>query len=370
MNALQNGRTRASTTSTFKPTNARRTSITNIRCSAAPPVDLANETRKLGKSNLTVSTVGVGAWSWGDRSGYWGYNNTYQKQDNKKAFEAILATQGKLNFIDTAEVYGFGLSEEFIRDFMTETNSKNSLKIATKFAPLPWRQSPESLVDAAKASLGRLGLESMALYIQHWPGFFFNAFSNDAFLEGLARVSEQGLAEAVGVSNFNADRVRKAAGKLESRGSCLSSNQVQYSLLYRGPEKNGVMEACRETGTTLVAYSPLAQGLLTGKYNETNVPTGPRAALFKKGRYSEILVLLDLMKKIAKEHGEEVTQGQVAINWCLSKDTLPIPGAKNARQVEEIVGAMGWRLTDGEMAELDEVSGRISASSGAPFENW
>lgn len=329
---------------------------------------IVEEKRQLGKSALTVSTVGIGAWSWGDRSGYWGYNKGYGKTDNLTAYEATL--KNGIDFIDTAEVYGFGLSEEFLRDFMRQTDTQSSVKIATKFAPLPWRQTPDSLVGACKASLNRLGLEKMALYIQHWPGFFFNAFANDAYLEGLARVAELDLATAVGVSNFNVDRVRKAATKLESRGTCLSSNQVQYSLLYRAPETNGVLEACKETGTTLVAYSPLAQGLLTGKYDGvTTVPTGPRASLFKEGRYSEIVKLLDLMKVVGAEHGGK-TPTQVAVNWTMCKGALPIPGGKNEKQVEEIAGALGWRLTDGEMAELDAVSGKIPSSTGAPFEKW
>ena len=102
--------------------------------------------------------------------------------------------------------------------------------IGSKFAPLPWRQTPNSLVGACRKSLARLGQEKMGLYIQHWPGFFLNAFANDAYLEGLARCREQGLCEAVGVSNFNEKRTRKAAAFLADRGTCLSSNQVQYSV--------------------------------------------------------------------------------------------------------------------------------------------
>lgn len=97
------------------------------------------------------------------------------------------------------------------------------------------------------------------------PGFGLNAFSNDAYVDGLIQVKEQGLAQALGVSNFNKDRTRAAAKKLEAAGYCLASNQVQYSLLYRAAERNGVMEACREYGVTPVAYSPMCQGLLTGE---------------------------------------------------------------------------------------------------------
>ncbi len=155
-----------------------------------------------------------------------------------------------IDFIDTAEVYGFGMSESFLGEFMKESGT--SPIIATKFAPQPWRQTPESLVSACQASLARLQLPTVDLYMQHWPGFLLNAFSNDAHLEGLIRVKEAGLAKAVGVSNFNAGRLRKAAATLQARGVALASNQVQYSLLYRTPETNGVLDVCREYGITLV----------------------------------------------------------------------------------------------------------------------
>lgn len=306
----------------------------------------------------------MGAWSWGDRSGYWGWK-AEDVPENKRAYEA--AIKYGLDFIDTAEVYGFGESERLLGQFIKQTGT--SPQIATKFAPLPWKQTPESLVQACRASLQRLDQKKVALYMQHWPGFFLNAFSNDAHLEGLAQCYEQGLCEAVGVSNFNAKRVRNAAKFLENRGTCLASNQVQYSLLYREPElKNGVMEACKESGTTLVAYSPICQGMLSGKYSAENPPTGPRKAFFTDSRFRDVAVLLDLLRKMSAE--KNVTPAQIALNWTLCKGALPIPGAKTAKQVEELAGALGWRLTDGEVAELDSISKRIPSSSGAPFENW
>ncbi|PSC75376.1 Aldo keto reductase [Micractinium conductrix] len=319
----------------------------------------ATDRVKVGESGLEVSAVGLGAWSWGDRSRYW--QSEINKPENLTAYQAMI--ESGIDFLDTAEVYGFGYSEEFIGEFMRQTGTKP--QICTKFAPLPWRQTPGSLVGACKKSLGRLGVDQVALYIQHWPGFFLNAFSNDAFLEGLAQVHEQGLAQAVGSSNFNADRVRKAAKFLKGRGTCLSSNQVQYSLLYRAPEQNGVLEACRENGVTLVAYSPLCQGLLTGKYSRINRPTGPRAQLFTDARYESVQVLLDCMRAISKESGGK-TLGQIAINWTMCKGALPIPGAKRAEQVAEIAGAMGWRLSEGEVAELDRAAAQAPAPAGQP----
>lgn len=141
--------------------------------------------------------------------------------------------------------------------------------IATKFPPLPWRLTAESLPIALKASLKRLQLDKVGLYMIHWPGFFLNAFSNEAYIDGLGLCVEQGLTSAVGVSNFKEERLRQAHKQLADRGVPLASNQMQYSLLYRKPEKNGVMEACKELGITLVAYSPIAQGLLTGGFKRS-----------------------------------------------------------------------------------------------------
>ncbi|CAK0787581.1 hypothetical protein CVIRNUC_010803 [Coccomyxa viridis] len=330
------------------------------------PVNIkAKETMQLGKSGLTVSPVGIGAWSWGDRTGYWGYGGDYQREDNLTAYQAIV-DEG-ITFIDTAEVYGFGLSEQFLGEFMRETSTRPI--IATKYAPLPWRFTSGAVVSACRASLQRLGIQKAGLYMQHWPGFVTNGWCNDAFVEGLGDCALQGLTQAVGVSNFTAERVRHASSILEAKGVPLASNQVQYSLLYREPERNGVKKAIEDVGATLVAYSPLNQGLLTGKYTETNLPKGPRGAVINADRVREVQPLLSLMRDIASAHGGK-TPGQVAINWTLCKGALPIPGAKNARQVKEAAGALGWRMSPDQVAALDSASAKISTSLGAPFEKW
>jgi len=334
-----------------------------VRASAGPATNAVRQV-KLGKSPVLVSEVGIGAWSWGDRSNYWaGWN----KDDCQRAFDASM--DAGLTFVDTAEVYGFGQSERFLGEFVKAAKSGAAPpQIATKYAPLPWRQTASSVVSALDASLERLDKTSIELYIQHWPGFFLNAFSNQATLEGLQMCLDAKKTAAVGVSNFNASRVREAAKFFEGNGACLSSNQVQYSLLYREPERNGVLDACKEHGVSLVAYSPLCQGMLTGKYSAGNVPSGPRKMYFKNARFAEVASLLSLMDAIAQETGK--SKAQIAINWLLCKDVIPIPGVRNASQVADIVAACGWRLTDGQVAELDRVSDKIPSSTGAPFEKW
>ncbi len=204
----------------------------------------------------------------------------------------------------SAQVYGFGLSEAFTGEFVRGAAAPAAFQVASKMAPLPWRLSSSSVVDACRASLKRLGMAKMDLYMQHWPGFLLNAWCNDAYLQGLADCAEAGLCTAVGVSNFNAQRTRAAAAALGARGLPLASNQVQYSLLYREPERNGVLDACREAGTTLVAYSPLAQGLLTGKYSAgAPKPSGPRATVFTSSKTAAIEPLLGLMREIGTARG-------------------------------------------------------------------
>eukprot|EP00798_Chlamydomonas_sp_ICE-L_P025879 gene25879-11551_t len=325
----------------------------------------APEMRELGNSGLQVPCVGVGAWSWGDKSGYWGYGTEYGKEESRSAYKAIM--EYGLSFIDTAEVYGFGKSEEFLGEFIKEGGEVPL--VATKYAPQPWRQQASCVPEALRASLTRLQQDKVALYIQHWPGFALNAFSNESTLEGLILCKQQGLADAIGVSNFNADRVRGAVRRLGDAGCVLSSNQVQYSLLYREPERNGVMEACLEAGVTPVAYSPLCQGLLTGKYKVGGErPFGPRKFLFSDKRINEIAPVLSALEAIAEERGK--TMAQVAINWTVCKGALPIPGAKTEKQLKEIAGSVGWRLSEGEVTELDNASGKVPSATGAPFEKW
>ena len=348
---------------------ATRRSAPGVSACTATPA--AVETVQLGKSSLRVPPVGIGAWSWGDRSGYWAQSSAsgFGLEEARQAF-AVCSRAG-LTFIDTAEVYGQGLSEEYVGQFVRASGASR-FQVATKVAPLPWRQTRGSVVEACKASLARLQLPAVQLYNQHWPGFAFNAWSNDAYLDGLSDCFAAGLTEAVGVSNFNAQRTRDAARTLAARGVPLSSNQVQYSLCYRAPERNGVLEACREAGVMLVAYSPLAQGLLTGKYSGSDAvkPAGIRSSVFTASRTQGLDSLLGLMREIGAAEGGK-TPAQTAIAWCVAKGTLPIPGVKNARQAEEVVGALGWKMSAQAVADLDAASLRMGdIAFGAPFEKW
>ncbi len=299
---------------------------------------------------LQVIEMGLGAWAWGDRL-VWQYGRGYQDEDLRQAFMVSLAEGVRL--IDTAEVYGSGRSEQLIGQFARETDQ--AVLIATKFFPWPWRLGREAVPAALKRSLERLGLEQVDLYQIHWPS---PLMSIETMMEGLVLCVERGLARAVGVSNFNASQMVRAYSALARRNVPLASNQVHYSLLNRDVEKNGLLARCRELGVRLIAYSPLEMGLLSGKYTPQNPPPGSRRLTYMP-ILGKIPPLLKLMTEIGREHGGK-SAAQVALNWCICKGALPIPGAKTAEQARQNAGALGWRLSEEEVARLDEVAEQIT----------
>lgn len=310
------------------------------------------DSRKLGAAQLEVSSLGVGVWAWGEK-GYWGYGTNYSHADIVAAYKASLAAG--INFFDTAEIYGGGLSEKLLGQIVREDG--RPVIIASKFAPLPKRFAAAKLQEALDNSLERLGLESLDLYQIHWP---FTLLKIEDLMEQLAQAFKAGKIRAVGVSNYNVDQMRRAHAQLAKHGIPLASNQVQYNLLHRKPEANGVLAECRRLNVALIAYSPLAQGLLTGKFdvNMTRQLTGMRRYLpnNRKTNLEKATPVIRTLEQIAKKR--EKTVEQVALNWLLSKDDLviPIPGAKTGKQAAANAGALGWRLAPEEVKQLDSVS--------------
>ena len=310
--------------------------------------------RHLGASGIAVSPLGVGVWSWGDKT-FWGYGKDYTREDVSQAYK--VCQDAGLNFFDTAEMYGRGESERILGECIREDG--RPVVIASKFAPLPNRFSARSLLKALDASLERLNVKTIDLYQIHWP---YTILGVDALMDALAEAVRSGKVRAVGVSNYGADLMRRAHARLARHDIPLASNQVHYNLLHRKPEKNGVLDVCRELNVALIAYSPLEQGLLTGKYRivagQGISVSGQRrfSRSFRASQRRKIEPLLQTMEEIASAHGK--TMGQVALNWLLLKDELiiPIPGAKNVRQATENAGAIGWRLTREEFERIDVAS--------------
>jgi aryl-alcohol dehydrogenase-like predicted oxidoreductase len=310
----------------------------------------------LGRTDIRISPLGLGTWQWGDRM-VWGYGKTYTDSDIREAFHVSL--KSGINFFDTAEVYGKGRSEELLGAYLQEAKQsplKAPLVVATKFMPYPWRLWKGSLLSALRASLARLRLEQVDLYQIHWP---FRPVPIERWANALADAVEAGLTRAVGVSNYDAAQMLRAHSALAKRGVPLASNQVEFHLLNRRVEHKGLLKLCRELGVTLIAYSPLAKGLLTGKYTPQARPPGMRSYFFRRARLSKIQPLIQLLRAIGEAHDGK-SPGQVALNWVICKGAVPIPGAKNARQAQENAATLGWRLREAEVGALDEESQKLS----------
>jgi aryl-alcohol dehydrogenase-like predicted oxidoreductase len=305
-----------------------------------------NDTISTETRFLHAVEFGLGAWQWGDRL-IWQYGQTHNDEDCRAAF--LVSLEAGIRFVDTAEVYGSGRSERLLGQFLEETDQP--VLVATKYFPYPWRLTKKSLIRALKGSLERIGVETIDLYQIHQP---FSLQPLESLMEALAEAVKEGLTRTVGVSNYNQSQMLRAYSALSRKNVPLAANQVTYSLLNRGIEKDGLLARCNELGVRVIAYSPIEKGLLTGKYSAENPPPGIRGQRYS-GLLPKIGPLLKLMTEIGQEHGGK-SKAQVALNWCICKGTMPIPGAKNAAQAEENAGALGWKLTDEEVEKLDQAS--------------
>ncbi len=306
-------------------------------------------TVSLGNTAVQVTSLGVGTWSWGDRL-FWDYGKGYHQTQLREAFQA--SVEAGINFFDTAEVYGRGESERLLGEFAQQSNV--TVACATKYFPFPWRVTRQSVAKALTESLERLQVSSIPLYQVHVPFSFF--MKQETLMAALAEEVQQGRIQAVGVSNYSASQMQKAYEQLQKRGIPLASNQVRYSLLNRKIESKGVLQTAQQLGVTVIAYSPLAQGLLTGKYTGEQRPTGIRRldARFKPSGVSQISPVIHSLQHLAEKY--QKTPAQIALNWLMMQGVIPIPGAKNAHQAQQNAGALGWQLQPEDTQELTRVS--------------
>ncbi|HWQ47329.1 MAG TPA: aldo/keto reductase [Longilinea sp.] len=295
--------------------------------------------------------MGLGTWAWGDRM-YWGFGRGYTEEDISQAFSISL--QNGIRLLDTAEVYGLGRSEEIVGGLIH--NSNKPVVIATKFMPFPWRLNRRALTRALKASLTRLGVAKVDLYQMHQP---LPPITIETWMDAMVEAFQNGLTNAVGVSNYDLGQMQRATESLAREGIRLASNQVEYHLLDRRVEKNGLLKKCHEQGVALISYSPLASGVLTGKYTPQNPPQGLRGSRYNAKVLERVQPLIESLKRIGSTRGGK-SAAQVALNWCICKGTIPIPGAKTLTQAEMNAGALGWRLTGDEVSLLDEMSEKVT----------
>ena len=310
------------------------------------------QTIQLCPDGPSFSPLGIGTWAWGD-SFFWSYGKDYDEDQLQAAFHAAL--DAGITFFDTAEIYGFGESERLLGRFLKQTGQP--VAIATKYFPLPWRFTTDAVTETLKASLNRLQVDSVALYQVHWPFDWF--MGQETLMNALADEVVQGRIQAVGVSNYSAEQMQQAHDLLHQRGIHLAVNQVKYYLLSRQMETNGVVKAAQDMGITLLAHSPLDQGLLTGKYSlESEAkPSGARqfSPKFSRSGLQKLAPVLDCLQAIARKHNR--TPAQVSLNWLMNQGrVIPIPGAKNADQARQNAGALGWSLDEEDLQTLDTVT--------------
>ena len=309
------------------------------------------------KEPIHLPVMGCGTWAWGNRL-LWNYQQSMDSQ-LQEVFNACVSNG--VTLFDTGDSYGTGKlkgrSEILLGQFTREYQGINREKIclATKLAPYPWRLTAKSMYKAGLASEKRLG--RIDLVQMHWSTANYLPWQEWQLLEGLGDLYEQGLVKGVGLSNYGSKRLKKVHQRFQERGIPITTLQVQYSLLSTYPvEELGVKETCDELGIKLIAYSPLALGILTGKYTENNLPSGIRGWSCKQ-ILPEARSLLQCLEAIAKSRNK--TMAQVAINWCICKGTIPIPGAKTPEQAEQNIGAIGWYLDGGEVVELDKEAAKV-----------
>lgn len=312
---------------------------------------MTSSERRLAGTDVSIPALGLGTWAWGDSStwGMNGYDRTYDLDTIHAAYERSMALG--VTLLDTAEMYGQGESERIIGKLLAaDAANRERAVVATKFMPFPWRVALTSaLMASLRASLERLQMPWVHLYQIHGA---ISLRSHDAMADALATAHAAGLVKAVGVSNYSEREMRAIHAALGKRGLKLATNQVEYSLLRTMPETSGLLRACNELGVILLAYSPVGQGRLTGKYSASNPPPGRRN--FSAYPMSEIDPIVAELRRLGERHGK--TPAQVALNWLICKGTVPIPGAKNAAQAEQNAGALGWSLSEDEVAALGRIA--------------
>ncbi|WP_026100412.1 aldo/keto reductase [Fortiea contorta] len=305
---------------------------------------------------LFLPAMGCGTWAWGNQL-LWGYN-----QSMDSALQAVfnLCVSNGVTLFDTGDSYGTGKlngrSELLLGQFSQAyqgTGQKN-ICIATKLAAYPWRLTRQSMISACQASAQRLR-KNVDLVQMHWSTANYAPWQEGRLLDGLADLYEQGLVKGVGLSNYGPKRLQEVHQKFAARRIPITTLQVQYSLLSTYPVTElGLKDVCDQLGIKLIAYSPLALGLLTGKYSEQGpFPQGIRGLLFRL-LLPGAKLLLACLKEIAESRHKTISQ--VALNWCICKDTIPIPGAKSVTQAQENIGALGWRLEPSEVSALDQAA--------------
>ena len=304
-------------------------------------------------ADTRISRIGLGTWQFGSRE--WGYGESYAGQEARAIVRRALELG--VNLFDTAEIYGFGRSERILGEALRE--DRDSAFIATKILPvLPVAPVVE---QRAVASANRLGVRRLDLYQVHQPN---PVVRDGTIMRGMRALQRVGLVGEVGVSNYSLDRWRVAEQALGSR---VLSNQVCYSLVARAPERD-LLPFAESTDHVVIAYSPLAQGLLSGRYHRDSRPANrvrAGGALFVPENLDRAGELIASLQEVADAHG--ATAAQIALAWVIRRPAVvAIPGASSVEQLESNVAAADIQLTDDQYQALSAASDRFRPITGAP----
>ena len=315
-------------------------------------------TRPFGNTDLKISPIGLGTWQFSKRKNLAGkFWPALSEEDSAQIVQ--ISYENGINWFDTAELYGNGESERTLARSLNKIPvGDEDVVIATKWSPL--FRTANSIISTFSERQEALGAYSISLNQVHNP-MSFSTIKKE--MEAMAKLADQKKIKYIGVSNFSASQMRKAHEELARHGYTLASNQVQYNLIQRKIERNEILKTAKELGTAIIAYSPLAQGLLSGKFhvNPENIKTkqGFTNGLptFKRKNLDKTRPLINTLKQIAEKH--DVTAAQVALNWLINYHgdlVFAIPGASNTAQALSNAESMSFRLSDEEMNLIDQES--------------
>jgi len=316
------------------------------------------EKRKLGNTGIQLTAIGLGTWAMG---GPWDWG--WGPQSDQESLEAIeKALEYNMNWIDTAPSYGLGHAEEIIGEALK--SKRENIFLATKCG-LVWgadgkvnnNNQPDSIQKEIEDSLRRLKTDYIDLYQIHWPD---PRTPVEKSWETLQNLKEKGKIRFAGVSNFNVRLLEKC----ESIGH-VDSLQPPYSLLDRRVDTE-ILPWCLQNKTGVVAYSPLQNGLLTGKFNISRLSADDwrhKSPYFKEPQLSKNLQFTNELREIAGKYGKSLIH--LAIAWVLMHPAVSsaIVGARRAAQVDEMVGGEGWKIESEDMAEIENIRNRVLRST-------
>jgi aryl-alcohol dehydrogenase-like predicted oxidoreductase len=316
---------------------------------------VANNLRNLGKTDIQITPIGLGVMQFSGNKGVFRFMFSEMEQHTMNQIIQAALTGG-INWFDTAEMYGRGRSEQGLAQALLAADVPDeNVLIATKWFPIL-----RVAGNIAKTITDRqqfLAPYTIDLYQVHQP---YSFSSPEAEMDAMADLIENGLIRSIGVSNFSAARMGRAHAALAKRGYPLASNQVQYHLLDRSIEKNGILNTAKELGITIIAWSPIASGLLSGKYHDNpellkHTPLARRRMIKAKLEISRPLI--NAMREIGQDYGASIPQ--VALSWLVNfhgDSVVAIPGASKVEQAESNAGAMNITLSQDEMDKIDELS--------------